>query len=266
MHTMDLQEDIDTFIHDANTKYRKQFVLNTMTLLIATNLPPFDLSTLIALSNDDCFKLYTRLLNVNTQVKATKKKNNFPNCIIYQHENVAVKVFTNGNIHMTGTKNLLDAQQIALAHLKLIKHVLDFPMTYQPKVRHIEIQMINSSFKLGKHVLMDALAQVMAKPNAYSSIIYSATYEKTDHPALNIKLHNVTTCKKSTFLLFRTGSVILTGIASIEDLKFVFEKSLELMHYFSRYLIEPPPKPVGPIEKKKRGRKRKDDFYKNFVL
>ena len=196
--------------------------------------------------------------------KKTKKKKVFYNqaTIIFklisngEHKEVNMKVFTNGNIQMTGLKNIDDgkrAVQLFYDETKNLKGVitnkdtgeiknirgLDNPEKFE--IRDFEIVLINSDysahFKIKREILHSILVKNYNIFSSYEPCIYPGVNSKyfwnLDYKKSNLKegichcTKNCTgkgkgkvngQCKKITISVFQSGNIIITGARSLEQI------------------------------------------------
>lgn len=255
--------EVETCVETCNATYDEFLFqglqINTMTMLVETNLNIIPMDTLKSKLSEEVLQMFGTGL---------KTKKTFSNCIIfsftYESRFVAVKMFSNGKLHITGLHCYEHAEAVSLKHMELVKHVLEMGDEYSPKILNVSNHMINASFKLKKCIDLGNLSKLAS---TVKENIYSVLYEKTTHPGINIKIHDPDyQSKKITILVFSTGSIILTGMKNLDGLRCAFTTFMHLVDLFPQVL-----KPACFLikEKKKRGRKpkkAKEDFYSSFVI
>ena len=157
---------------------------------------------------------------------------------VYNDKIVNVKIFNNGKFQMTGVKNIQQGKNVVniiynfLNNLSLdIKEkILD---NLESKIKDIEIGMINSDFNVGFKINREILHRLVINRGYYSS------FEPSIYPGVNIKYYyNASTnycglckctqicdgkgkngcCKKITVAVFNSGSTIITGAQSFDQL------------------------------------------------
>lgn len=190
----------------------------------------------------------------------------FPNSVSIIKRNahskkITTKVFSNGKLHMTGACSVEEAQAVAI---DLVTNRLGVAECTASDL-DVNVHMVNASFKVARSFLMEETCNVLVEGQQADGRIKSVTYEKSHHPAINIRLAD----KKGTILLFRTGSVIITCPGNVFD---VYKMCLDLIEGLKKNTFhaatcrasggrqEPP---------KKRGRKRKcesEAFYNDLSL
>lgn len=151
--------------------------------------------------------------------KIVKKVNNFFNQItlliaVDENKKINTKLFTNGSVQMTGSKNISDnliilnkliecLKQTYIEDGEEIKLVED---SDQLEISDFKISMINTNFGIGKEINREELLKIIKKddlPNVKAKL-------KPDiHAAINIELSVQNYIV--TILVFKTGNIIITG-------------------------------------------------------
>lgn len=244
--------------------------INTITIHMKTCIKQIDIVQLYNVLKTDSKNFnYTRTIGLCTQIKNSKKQ--FSNCIIFnckdEGKTIALKAFTNGGFHITGTHNLVHAFRIAHKHARFIIHVLQLNSERKELIESIKIHMINSSFKISKTIDLEELTKNLIE-NQVNKNVYSVTFEKNDHPAVNIKILNNEKTSKATALIFRTGSIILTGVVSLVDLTHYYSIINDILSSLC-FVLKDHLNAENHNEPKKRGRKTKEQnetFYASILL
>lgn len=129
-------------------------------------------------------------------------KNSIQINIKQNDQNMAVKVFSNGSIHFTGVKCLVDAFIV----VQSIVSALGIMFHDRFNIISNQILMINITFKLNKTFDMDCTFNHMLDLAIINSDISAIiTYDKKKHAAIKIKSN------LSTIMLFKSGSVLVSG-------------------------------------------------------
>jgi TATA-box binding protein (TBP) (component of TFIID and TFIIIB) len=149
----------------------------------------------------------------------------FRNCVIIKVNgfpcNVTVKIFTNGFIHLTGCKDMA----MALSAADRIVLALEFIFDVDAKIIKAAVQMVNTSFVFKRHISMEKAFPKIVQALASKPLI-SVYYDKSVHAAIKITIKSSRNPKrKITGLLFRTGSVIFTGIQTFHE----FNKGIKIL-------------------------------------
>jgi TATA-box binding protein (TBP) (component of TFIID and TFIIIB) len=231
------------------------FRINTMTLFAETGFPtPLKI-------NDIKAKILE--LGMPMSTLSMKDNNHFPNSIIFKctyNKHIVIKAFSTGNFQITGSKNFTSATIAVSEAMRLIVGLTG--CTASTSNPTFKIQMINGSFKLGKHMRLEQLYNELMNDN--NAGLHSLTYEKNDHPAINLK--RIFNGKPVTLLIFRTGSVIVTGAHSFISMLTAMKWVMEMFGRFTCCMYIPVVVVKVP---KKRGRKRKVEgemFYSSANL
>tara|TARA_B100000900_G_scaffold379009_1_gene363588 strand:+ start:136 stop:900 length:765 start_codon:yes stop_codon:yes gene_type:complete len=177
--------------------------------------------------------------------KNKKKKNVFYNQITlhyFVNKVINVKIFNNGKIQMTGLKGIEQGKGVVESIRNIIKKI-DSKINDDDKiadnknfvVNKYEIVLINSDFNIGYNINRDILHRHIIQMNIFSS------YEPLIYPGVNIKYfynsdyndgickcsnlcngkgnsNGDGNCKRITIAVFKSGSIIITGANSINQL------------------------------------------------
>ena len=167
--------------------------------------------------------------------------------ILYKNINHNIKLFNNGSISMTGVKSKEIGKKVI--HLLFDKLVSIKSNTVfledNPSIVDFNIVLINSDYTINYELKRDVLHQLLV--NDYN--IYSS-YESCIYPGVNSKYFwnedykelpfkgkcyckgfcdgkgtgkGESNCKKITISAFQSGSIIITGANSIEQIKVTFD-------------------------------------------
>lgn len=220
------------------------------------------------LGNDFNIRVKQDKLKGKDKAKTNKK---FLNCIIFENNdssnNIVTKLFSNGSMHITGSKNVVDAFQNGYKLYQFLKLQAADTLT-------ISVQMINATYSIGIGINVAELFQYILTMHTSNTQIIPKL-NKHNHPALIIAYHDTKeVSKKITVLIFTTGKIIITGAQKAHDIHNTFDV---ITNIIDKAIAEKPhirndaflklPKVAG--EQKKRGRKRKADtaaFYDNLIL
>jgi len=152
-------------------------------------------------------------------------KKQFYNCaniyitVKYQNKpKVSAKIFSNGNVQLAGVLNPYSA---AYAVRKLFKRlsVLEAFNSETAYISNLRICMINSDFKIDKYIKQADLCKILDQGRLNYLKTYS--FNPNKYPGVNIKMQIPDTDKVMSCIVFRPGSVIITGgndIASYEKI------------------------------------------------
>tara|TARA_Y100000782_G_scaffold3064_1_gene3533 strand:+ start:4871 stop:5695 length:825 start_codon:yes stop_codon:yes gene_type:complete len=174
-----------------------------------------------------------------TKRKKKKKKNKcFYNQVTIKikpeiNNDINIKIFNNGSVQMTGCKSIddvIEVLNILCNEMKLIRGLVDVtnskilpkPFVTQPenmevsKAKDLNIRMINSNFHIGFEIDRDALFDILTEKG------YETRYEPTVHACVVIK-YNYRDRKKVSVFVFASGSVIITGANSCNQIKETYD-------------------------------------------
>jgi hypothetical protein len=160
-----------------------------------------------------------------------KKKSAFYNCFVIilrmKIENVFkefhVKVFNTGKLEIPGIQNETTFQMILLEVVKTLQPYVDSKLDYKPDSE--ETVLINSNFNCGFFINRDELFEILTKKYNIQAI-----YDPCSYPGIQCKFyynpdiglqngcqiseenkHLYQNVKEVSFMIFRTGSVLIVG-------------------------------------------------------
>ena len=208
-----------------------------------------------------CFNLNSTI-NVEQLIKQYPPKNNgkFYNSYIfnwhtkYQSKKiVSVKIFPNGKVQIAGLATIKSCAYIVRKIFNKIKpFFLDVDTA---KISDIKIAMINSDFKIDNTINLINLCNVLSKNTLQSNGNFlNIVYQPIKYPAINSKFicskyleeyfqHNYKYGFKKKFnkcisiLIFRSGSIIITGGNNIDDYLETYNYMLDFIQKNSDLLI-----------------------------
>lgn len=205
-----------------------------------------------------CFQVNSLINFTELQrVYPTTKVATFYNSIIYNWHTkyqtktiVSVKIFPNGKFQIAGLASIMACAYIMR---KIIKKVNDF-FNEKPKITNVKIAMINSDFKLQNSINIVEFCKILSnltinnyneqdvKQGAFLNIIY----QPIKYPAINSKFicssqinsyydhyNNYGSKKKFksviSILIFRSGSIIITGGNNLTDYSEIYLYLLKII-------------------------------------
>lgn len=155
-----------------------------------------------------CFKTTLCVLNINQihidttqQLFYLAKFKYFKNSLMIKMCNHGIKIFTNGTVHVTGCKKLHET----IKHVQCIISSINDGCT----VKSYSIQMINLCMKYKKQFNLQQLFDNRNTIDGANNIYY----DKERHPPIKIIIP-----KKITNFVFQSGSVLIMGMKSLEDI------------------------------------------------
>ena len=151
--------------------------------------------------------------------KIVKKVNNFFNQItlliaVDENKKINTKLFTNGSVQMTGSKNISDnliilnkliecLKKTYIVNGEEIKLVEDADKL---EISNFKISMINTNFGIGKEINREELLKIIKRDDLPH---VRAKLKPDIHAAINIELSVQNYIV--TILVFKTGNIIITG-------------------------------------------------------
>jgi TATA-box binding protein (TBP) (component of TFIID and TFIIIB) len=199
-----------------------------------------------------CFNLNSNINSEELLKKyESKNKGKFYNSLIfswhtkYQFKTlVSVKLFPNGKVQIAG---LCNVKSCAYIIRKIYNKVYDYLEDKNAKISDINIVMINSDFKISGIFNLANFCNVLSKYNIQSNGNFlSIVYQPIKYPAINTKFicdSNLKTYFEHTYkhsfkkkftstisiLIFRSGSIIITGGNNLMEYLTTFEYLLNLI-------------------------------------
>lgn len=191
-----------------------------------------------------------------------KEKKQFYNSAVfswhtkYQVEgNVSIKFFTNGKIQVAGCKTIRScAYIIRKAFKRLMENncfifdiIANIDKKEQAFISDMKICMINSDFKIKNTLYQDKLCSLLSENSVHNNGNFlSVVYQPVKYPAINTKFiivddimdyhqHNLKYGlrkkfdKKLSILIFRSGSIIITGGKIIENYLEAYKYMLDIL-------------------------------------
>jgi hypothetical protein len=132
---------------------------------------------------------------------------------------MAVKVFSNGNLHMTGVHDLFVALQTGNTICDLLNVIFE---TDVYAVHDFDVQLINCClrYKLppGKCVCLKTLFMKLLDDSKYFCI-----FNNDYHAGLRIKIIHSSTLHTSSVILFENGNALINAFVSGDELEHAFE-------------------------------------------
>ena len=198
----------DLFISKKNIfKQELNDVLNTIKIISISTM-----TILLKLNNK---KINIDILDIGIDSDFKKSQNkSFYNSVTFNINNLSIKIFSNGNIHITGYSdidNSINLVEKLLKELDIEASVIDF-----------DIQLINTNYKVKHNIKLNILNEEINKlqDNVFSS------YDLERHMSVKIKFKIED--RNISIMVFYTGSILITGIKTPNELL----KSFNFINYF----------------------------------
>ena len=199
------------------------FDVSTMTVLVMTESPThdkIDLEKFVSFFDDpsvaSMIEVSGRPLHAKPLAPRTtrtgKVKQTFYNQVSVWFTDDAskknIKVFRNGNLHITGEKSL--ARNIEIADE--ICMILGILFRCERYATDFDVQMINTNFRLSVGLVLGSMRDVLSKVPS----VVKASYEPETYPGLNCK-YRTSSGRDASLLIFNSGNVIITGIKDFKE-------------------------------------------------
>ena len=191
---------------------------------------PWSISTITACCNFNSkidVKKYTDFYGYNLS------KKQFYNCIHcyigvkYQEKTrVSVKIFSNGKMQMAG---VLNVSAMTYGFRKIFKRLSTLQaFESEAYISNIKICMINSDFRIDKNIKQSNLCKFFDEKKL--SYIKRYSFNPNKYPAINLKILNPNGIGITTCLIFRSGSVMITGGNDIIEYSNIYNKFLKILN------------------------------------
>jgi TATA-box binding protein (TBP) (component of TFIID and TFIIIB) len=199
--------------------------ISTMTVLTQMNYGVYFDRVVAALPEPHIQDFITQVLGDPAALKL--KRTAFHNSLIFKCKKLGVKIFCNGNLHITGVKSIEEAVEISdvfCTLMELIDGGTGLENTYT--ITDFTVQMINFYFKVpvSQPINLQGLKDYL---KAHTS--YYVSYNNERHAGVIVKMIPM------TIIVFYNGNVLLSSITTGEHLitSFTFIKQ-ELTKYLFR--------------------------------
>jgi TATA-box binding protein (TBP) (component of TFIID and TFIIIB) len=195
---------------------------------------------------------YKDSIKYTPNTKSTAKKSSFYNSLLmnmgvkYQpRQKVSIKYFPNGKIQIAGLQTIeACAYSVRKAFNRLEKCGC---FITEPKVTDARVVMINSDFKVNQNIYQDRLCKVLSENHIIrGGNIVQIVFQPSKYPAINTKIIPVGRVDSYvqhvqdngvrrkfegiiSLLIFRSGSIIITGGKDIEEYNEIYSKIILLL-------------------------------------
>lgn len=123
----------------------------------------------------------------------------------------AIKVFSNGSLHLTGFKSLDECFEGAEKMVFLINTWVGDANAIS--ITDFNVQLINTCLKVTHQLNMERVVEVFKTHTPHKVL-----YDVERHPGLQLKVVCHASHRTVTIIIFRTGSVLITGIQQPSEL------------------------------------------------
>ena len=166
--------------------------------------------------------------------KSNKEKSAFYNCYVIViriklnniFREVHVKIFNTGKIEIPGIQSDEMFEKVKADLLEILKKInteIEFKNELATDI------LINSNFNCGFYINREELYNILR--NKYE---VNAIYDPCSYPGIRC-IYNINTHTKISYMIFRTGSILIVGKCSKDELLFVYEyiKTLLMNEYIN---------------------------------
>tara|TARA_B110000971_G_scaffold209749_1_gene236224 strand:+ start:3069 stop:3545 length:477 start_codon:yes stop_codon:yes gene_type:complete len=137
---------------------------------------------------------------------------------------VSAKIFSNGNIQLAGVLNPRASTYALRKIFKRLKTLNAF-VSETAKISNVRICMINSDFKIDKFVKQTELCKILDNRDLEHLKTYS--FNPNKYPGVNIKMQEPDFNKVMSCIVFRPGSIIITGGNDINSYEKIYRCIIE---------------------------------------
>lgn len=198
-----------------------------MTILLVLN-HPLNLNKILEMFSSETIQSFLLEVTGDTQSIYTSSRRPFNNAVVFKCKGVptdnntildkqAVKIFCNGNVHITGVKNITDALYLGDLFATMIELMYGgIGGSYRYTFSRFEVQLVNLYFQLHLVDSNDKLLN-LSKVMQYlqNNTPYYACYNTERHAGVIVK------AVEFTLLIFSSGNVIISSIKEPSQLEVV---------------------------------------------
>jgi hypothetical protein len=169
-----------------------------------------------------------------------------------------VKVFNTGKLELPGIQDSSDLTRVLDNLIKVLEPYVEKPLSVDKN--NISTVLINSNFSCNYYIERDVLASILkydynlhvvydscSYPGIQCKFYYNDNYEvnngicSCNKKCTKSPLKNKNSCKEVSFMIFRTGSVLIVGRCSENILKYIYDfiKNI-LMTKYKDFIIKAP--------------------------
>jgi len=214
-----------------------------------------------------------------------KKKSAFYNCFVLilrlKVENAFkefhVKVFNTGKLEIPGVQSEIVFEQILQQVLDTLQPYVEMPIGYKDDSN--ETVLINSNFNCGYYINRETLYEILK-----SKYNIQAIYDPCSYPGIQCKFyynpdiviqsgsqiseenkHLYTNIKEVSFMIFRTGSVLIVGRCDEDVLMIIYEFLKVVLHDEYRNICQKNIKVAEYVNKDKKKKVRRKNIFVELV-
>lgn len=168
-----------------------------------------------------------------------------------------VKLFNTGKLEIPGIQSSVHGEYILNTILDILNKCIRplVPITVQ--VDQSEIVLINSNFNCNFYINRDALFEKLQKKYSIKCI-----YDPCSYPGIQCK-YTISPGVEVSYMIFRTGSVLIVGKCTEEDIYNIYEYVKNILHTEYSFIHQPlnPRDATGVQIKPKKIRTKTIHFY-----
>ena len=190
--------------------------------------------------NDITIK-YSNIRGTFELTKRGKIKKQFFNQLTINYKDTSkksIKIFTNGRIHITGIHSFADIHNVPI----YIKDWLQKSLNEEVTIIQNQICMMNFILTINKSLNLEYFCQLINSIKIQlQNRITTLSYEPQTYPGINLKIQNeyydtpetnMDKKKEITFLIFKSGKVIITGCKNIQNLDDSYKFFIKLLEFY----------------------------------
>lgn len=234
LHTMEI-----------NGTIAKSFRINTITILL--RIGQFNFKQFLDICTQDNPFQQLGLVEGEWSINHTPK---FYNCIFLKNklDRASIKIFRNGNLHLTGIKSVGKA----LEYGRQLRNIIQPFSSENLEVQEFDIQLINGAFKFALPddtafyltTMFSILKSKLDNRSNDQDVQIDCLFNNDYHSALKIKFIFTQDPRDSTTTvsIFKSGSVLIQSFRNGDQLIFVYKYVVNLICDNFDEVIAPDPK------------------------
>jgi TATA-box binding protein (TBP) (component of TFIID and TFIIIB) len=126
---------------------------------------------------------------------------------------------------------VLNVKAMAYGFRKIFKRLLSlkaFEDEDEAYISNVKICMINSDFRIDKNIRQSSLCKFFDEKSL--SYIKRYSFNPNKYPAINLKIYNSNGIDTTTCLIFRSGSIMITGGNDILEYYKIYNNLLKIIN------------------------------------
>lgn len=207
--------------------------ITTMTILLSLGTR----INLNKITTTNLTEIISKSSNLNCNLELSKKFNNctIVKCKRSEGEKVTIKIFSNGNLHMTGAKTVF----MAVEYGNLLCRCFEQLFHQSFEIQTFSIQLVNATCKFD--VGNDSVISLSTFRDIVQECDMQCFYNNDVHAGLRIKLPytQTSTPHQSTVILFSTGSLLFNAFLCGKELLNAYNIITNLFSQHRGRIIKP---------------------------